>query len=63
MAADAAIALGVALLGLGSGLGVGRNGHLPVGATAVLTAMGLILFVRRSYLPPALAVPYVRGAR
>jgi signal transduction histidine kinase len=48
-AIDAAIALGVALLGLGSGLGVGRNGHLPVGATAALTAMGLILFARRRF--------------
>ena len=43
MAADGALALGVALLGLASGLGIGRNGHLPAGATAVLTAMGLIL--------------------
>lgn len=49
VAADAAIALGVALLGLGSGLGVGRNGHLSVGATAALTAMGLTLFVRRRF--------------
>jgi signal transduction histidine kinase len=49
VAADAAIALGVALLGLASGLGVGRNGHLPAGATAALTAMGLILFGRRHF--------------
>jgi simple sugar transport system permease protein len=25
--------------------------------------LALILFARRAYLPPALAVPYVRGAR
>jgi simple sugar transport system permease protein len=25
--------------------------------------VALILFARRSYLPPALALPYVRGAR
>jgi simple sugar transport system permease protein len=25
--------------------------------------VALVLFARRSYLPPALAVPYVRGAR
>ena len=25
--------------------------------------IALILFARRSYLPPALALPYVRGAR
>jgi hypothetical protein len=25
--------------------------------------LSLILFSRRSYLPPALALPYVRGAR
>ncbi len=25
--------------------------------------LALILFARRSYLPPALALPYVRGAR
>ena len=56
MAADAAIALGVALLGLASGLGAGRNGHLPAGATAALTAMGLILFVRRRFPGPVVAV-------
>ena len=55
VAADAAIALGVALLGLASGLGVGRNGHLPAGATAALTAMGLILFGRRRF-PGTVAV-------
>jgi signal transduction histidine kinase len=56
VAADAAIALGVALLGLGSGLGMGRNGHLPVGATAALTAMGLILFARRRFSGTVVAV-------
>lgn len=56
MAADAAIALGVALLGLGSGLGIGRNGHLPAGATAALTAMGLILFARRRFPGTVVAV-------
>jgi simple sugar transport system permease protein len=29
----------------------------------VAIMLALILFVRRSYLPPALALPYVRGAR
>ena len=56
MAADAAIALSVALLGLISGLGVGRNGHQPVGPTAALTAMGLILFVRRRFPGTVVAV-------
>ncbi len=56
VAADAAIALGVALLGLGSGLGAGRNGQLPAGATAALTAMGLILFVRRRFPGTVVAV-------
>ena len=56
VAIDAAIALGVALLGLGSGLGVGRNGHLPAGATAALTAMGLILFARRRFPGAVVAV-------
>ena len=46
---DAAIAVGVALLSLSSGLGMGRNGHLPPAATAMLTAMGLILFPRRRF--------------
>jgi signal transduction histidine kinase len=56
VAADAAIALGVALLGLGSGLGMGRNGHVPVGAAAALTAMGLILFARRRFPGTVVAV-------
>jgi signal transduction histidine kinase len=56
VAADGALALGVALLGLASGLGIGRNGHLPAGATAVLTAMGLILFARRRFPGTVLAV-------
>ena len=46
---DAAIALGVALLGLSSGLGLGRAGHVPPAATAVLTAMGLVLYPRRRF--------------
>jgi signal transduction histidine kinase len=44
---DAAIAVGVALLGFGGGLGLGRSGHIPATATALLTAMGLVLFPRR----------------
>ena len=44
---DTAIAVGVALLGFGSGLGTGRNGHLPAASTALLTAMGLALLPRR----------------
>src|SRR5215831_19496280 len=56
VAIDAAIALGVALLGLGSGMGMGRSGHLPAGATAALTAMGLILFARRRFPGAVVAV-------
>jgi simple sugar transport system permease protein len=29
----------------------------------VAIILALILFARRAYLPPALALPYVRGAR
>jgi simple sugar transport system permease protein len=29
----------------------------------VAIILALVIFARRSYLPPALAVPYVRGAR
>ena len=46
---DAAIAVGVALLGLASGFGAGRNGHPPAAATALLTAMGLVLLPRRRF--------------
>jgi signal transduction histidine kinase len=46
---DAAIAVGVALLGFASGFGTGRNGQLPAVATALLTAMGLVLFPRRRF--------------
>jgi signal transduction histidine kinase len=46
---DAAIAAGVALLGLASGFGAGRNGHPPAAATALLTAMGLVLLPRRRF--------------
>ena len=54
---DAAIALGVALLGLGSGLGMGRTGgHLPPAATAELTAMGLILYPRRRFPGAVIAI-------
>jgi signal transduction histidine kinase len=54
---DAAIALGVALLGLGSGLGMGRTGgHLPPAATAELTAMGLVLYPRRRFPGAVIAV-------
>ena len=48
-AQDAAIAVGVALLGLASGFGTGRNGHVPATATALLTVMGLALFPRRRF--------------
>jgi signal transduction histidine kinase len=53
---DAAIALGVALLGLSSGLGLGRTGHVPLAATAVLTAMGLVLYPRRRFPGAVIAV-------
>ena len=53
---DAAIALGVALLGLSSGLGLGRAGHVPPAATAVLTAMGLVLYPRRRFPGAVIAV-------
>ncbi len=53
---DAALAVCVALLCLGSGLGVGRNGHLPLGATVMLTAMGLILYARRRFPGTVIAV-------
>jgi signal transduction histidine kinase len=47
---DAAIAIGVALLGLSSGFGAGRQGHHQTAlATALLTAMGLILYPRRRF--------------
>jgi len=53
---DAAIALGVALLGLSSGLGLGRAGHVPLAATVVLTAMGLVLYPRRRFPGAVIAV-------
>ena len=53
---DAAIALGVALLGLSSGLGLGRAGHVPPAATAVLTAMGLVLYPRRRFPGAVIAI-------
>ena len=53
---DAAIALGVALLGLSSGLGLGRAGHVPPAATIVLTAMGLVLYPRRRFPGAVIAV-------
>ena len=37
----------------------GRHPHAPVRAII----LALMLFARRAYLPPALALPYVRGAR
>jgi signal transduction histidine kinase len=47
---DAAISIGVALLDLSSGFGVGRQGqHQTVLATALLTAMGLVLYPRRRF--------------
>jgi signal transduction histidine kinase len=47
---DAAISIGVALLGLSSGFGVGRQGqHQTVLATALLTVMGLVLYPRRRF--------------
>jgi signal transduction histidine kinase len=54
---DAAIAVGVALLDLSSGFGAGRQGHHQgVLATALLTAMGLILFARRRFPGTVVAV-------
>jgi signal transduction histidine kinase len=44
---DAAIALGVAVTGLNSGLNVGQNARQTAVASVSLTAMGLILFPRR----------------
>ena len=47
---DAAISIGVALVDLSSGFGVGRQGqHQTVLATALLTAMGLVLYPRRRF--------------
>jgi hypothetical protein len=46
---DAAIALGVAVLGLNSGLNMGRTARQTAVATVLLTAMGLILFPRRRF--------------
>jgi signal transduction histidine kinase len=48
--ADALIALAVAVLGAGSALGARHQGeHVPVAATAILAAMGLILYARRRF--------------
>jgi signal transduction histidine kinase len=54
---DAGIALGVALLGVAGGLGAAaRGGHAPIVTTAVLVAMGLILFPRRRFPGTVLAL-------
>src|SRR5579871_3818584 len=52
---DGAIAAGVALLGLASGLGPARGGPHPAAAIAVLCAMGLVLFARRRFPGTVLA--------
>jgi signal transduction histidine kinase len=53
---DAAIAIGVAVLGLASGLGARAQGeHVPAAALPVLAAMGLSLFPRRRFPAAALA--------
>src|SRR5581483_10823115 len=52
------MAIVIAMLGRGRPLWV-LLGSLLFAAIIV----ALILFARRSYLPPALALPYVRGAR
>jgi signal transduction histidine kinase len=47
---DAGIAIGVALLGLSSGLGAGRPGqHVPALGVTLLTTMGLVLYPRRRF--------------
>ena len=54
---DAGIAIGVALLGLSSGLGAGRPGqHVPASGVVLLTAMGLILYPRRRFPGAVLVV-------
>jgi signal transduction histidine kinase len=54
---DAGIAIGVAMLGLSSGLGAGRPGqHVPAFGVALLTAMGLILYPRRRFPGTVLVV-------
>jgi signal transduction histidine kinase len=46
--ADALIALAVAVIGAGGALGARHQGeHVPVAATVILAAMGLILYARR----------------
>ena len=48
--ADAVIAVGVAVLGLASGLGArAQHEHMPLAAIPILTAMGLVLYPRRRY--------------
>jgi signal transduction histidine kinase len=55
--ADAIIPLGVAVLGAGSALGARHQGeHIPVAATAILAAMGLILYARRRFPGSVLVV-------
>jgi signal transduction histidine kinase len=55
--ADAVIALGVAILGAGSALGARHQGeHVPLAATAILAAMGLILAARRRFPGSVLVV-------
>jgi signal transduction histidine kinase len=48
--ADAMIALAVAVIGAGGALGARhQGGHVPVAATVILAAMGLILYARRRF--------------
>ena len=55
--ADALIALAVAVLGAGGALGARHQGeHVPVAATVILAAMGLILYARRRFPGSVLVV-------
>ena len=55
-AGDAALALGVAVLGAASGLGARAQGeHVPMAAIPVLTLMGLVLYPRRRHPAVVLA--------
>ncbi|PZS00966.1 MAG: ABC transporter permease, partial [Chloroflexi bacterium] len=53
------LSLTTALQLAGIDIGVDWVNMLPY----AIVMLALIIFARRSYLPPALALPYVRGAR
>jgi len=53
------LSLTTALQLAGIDIGIDWVNMLPY----VIVMLALIIFARRSYLPPALALPYVRGAR